>query len=64
MAYDRSGKKDASKDVRSKRNPNLPLSPGDEGVIRVGYWEDWEKTTLRRPWENTMGWSGEDTQIG
>ena len=30
------------------------LSPGDENVVRVEYWEDWEKTTLRRSW-NKLG---------
>jgi len=32
-----------------------PLSSGDEDVVKVEYWEDWEKTTLRRPWDNNMG---------
>ena len=31
-----------------------PLSPRDEDVVRVEYWEDWEKTILRWPWDNTM----------
>jgi len=32
-----------------------PLSPGDEDVVRVEYWEDWEKTALRRPWDEELG---------
>ena len=31
-----------------------PLSLGDEDVVRVGYWEDLEKTIFRRPWDDTM----------
>ena len=31
-----------------------PFSPGHEDVVRVEYWENWEKVTLRRPWGNTM----------
>ena len=32
-----------------------PLNPGDEDVVRVEYWEGWEKTILRRPWDEELG---------
>ena len=32
-----------------------PLVPGDEDVVRVEYWEDWEKTVLRRSWDEELG---------
>jgi len=31
-----------------------PFNPGDEDVVRVKYWEDWDKTTLRRLWDDAM----------
>ena len=51
LAYGRSEGCLEGREIEEKPEP---LSPGDEDVVRVEYWEDWEKTTLRRPWENTM----------
>jgi len=31
-----------------------PLSPGDEDMVRVEYWEGREKSILRRPWDEKL----------